>query len=147
MNDSADIYNRDDEDDEPTLADELKTAEARLKSALDSLDKRLSPVMEENAQLQQRLLDAEAFSQDRAQLAQRLDEVTAEAAEARQALEAKTTEMDAEAQARFQEMQSALDAKDAETAEREQLFTGIVDEFDTQLLALHTQVARALGEG
>lgn len=61
MNDSADI----------------KTAAARLQTALQTLEDSLNPIMTRVGDLEKIAKDAETFSEDRAQLAALLDESTA----------------------------------------------------------------------
>jgi len=64
MNDSADI----------------KTAAARLQSALKALEETLSPIGPRITKLEKIAKDAETFGEDRAKLAARLDESTAKEA-------------------------------------------------------------------
>lgn len=86
MNDSADI----------------KTAAARLQSALRSLEDSLGPVMSRVTILEKAAKDAESFQQDRAQLATLLDESTAK--------EAYFTEREAEFNALAENSAKELDA-------------------------------------
>lgn len=86
MNDSADI----------------KTAAARLQSALRSLEDSLGPIVSRMTTLEATAKEAETFQEDRAQLATLLDESTAK--------EAQFTEREAEFNALAESSASELDA-------------------------------------
>ena len=111
MNDSADIA---DDDYEAQLA----AATRRLKAALDSLESRAAPLTGDMEKLRRQVDEAQALSNDRADLAARLDQATAEAKSARDALE----------------------SREAECGQ-------ISRETDSMLATIRKQVADALGQG
>jgi len=125
INDSADIAN----DGEVTLADAISEAEKRLRAGLDLLEKRLTPINRDMEKMRKSLEEAESFSEDRAELAQRLDEVSAELNEQTSSSE------------------QIIANKDALINEQQETIDMIVNEFDGQLQSIYTQVAKALGEG
>ena len=99
----------------------LDAAAARLSSALDRLESRIGTLAGTSAQarrqrdqLQQKLAQAESFVADRAELAARLDRVTAEARAKNDALAAREREFDT--LARRTEDEIAAIAKQVETA-------------------------------
>ena len=86
MNDSVDMAA---DVENTTPGAKMKAAASRLRTALDSLESRLATHSKGDAQMEARLREAEALAADRAELASRLDQVTAEAKAARDTLEAK----------------------------------------------------------
>ena len=86
MNDSVDMAA---DGDIPTPEAKMKAAAGRLRTALDSLEKAFASHGRDDAQLEARLREAEALAADRAELAARLDQVTADAKIARETLEGK----------------------------------------------------------
>ena len=121
MDDSADMGG--DVDNGPEEV--MNAAAARLRSALDRLEARISPMGDKVSELEKELKAAESFSADRAELAQRLDSVSAEAKTAR----------------------DTLAEKERHFAAREQQFDKLADDTNAKIEAIIEQVTAAIGEG